>query len=75
MNLKRGNFGVEVEHLQNLMNRAGAMLVCDGDFGPGTERGVRYVQDAAGLPMTGVADSALLDWLNGLPDPFPRLDE
>ena len=39
--LKRGDFGPEVEQLQRLLNKAGAMLVCDGDFGPGTQRGIR----------------------------------
>jgi peptidoglycan hydrolase-like protein with peptidoglycan-binding domain len=49
------------------------MLIPDGDFGPGTERGVRYAQDIAKQPATGVAEPALWKWLDRQPIPYDRL--
>lgn len=72
--LQRGDFGEEVRTLQQWLNRVGAMLDCDGDYGPGTERGVRYAQDAASLPTTGKAEPELWSWLETQHDPFPLLD-
>ena len=72
--LNRGDKGIEVERLQGWLNRVGAMLKPDGDFGRGTERGVRYAQDIAALPVTGTADRALWEWLEPQRDPFPLLD-
>ncbi len=57
--LNRGNRGEDVIKLQTLLNRVGAMLIADGDFGSGTERGVRYAQDIANIPVTGSADDSL----------------
>lgn len=71
--LQRGASGEAVVQLQSLMNRAGAMLVLDGDFGPGTERAVTHCQSWAGQPQSGVVDEALWDWLAALPEPFPPL--
>ena len=68
-NLQRGARGAEAEVLQDLMNRIGALLVCDGDFGPGTEAAVKEAQDIAGLPVTGIADAATWDWLESQPEP------
>lgn len=72
--LQRGDFGEEVRTLQQWLNRVGAMLVCDGDFGPSTERGVRYAQDAASLSATGKSDPQLWSWLETQHDPFTLLD-
>ncbi|MFZ5760235.1 MAG: peptidoglycan-binding protein [Thermodesulfobacteriota bacterium] len=72
--LRRNDKGEEVQRLQSLLNRVGAMLVADGDFGLGTERGVRFGQNRAGLPETGVAVEPLWRWLEGQPEPFPLLD-
>jgi hypothetical protein len=72
--LNRGDKGNEVERLQEWLNRIGAMLKPDGDFGRGTERGVRYAQDIAAQPITGTADTALWEWLEPLDEPFPQLD-
>jgi len=44
------------------------MLIADGDFGSGTERGVRYAQDIANLPSTGTADNELWSWLESKPE-------
>lgn len=71
--LNRGDRGTAVRELQTLLNRVGAMLVADGIFGAGTERGVRYAQDAAGQPTSGTADATLWDWLEAQPEPFPPL--
>ncbi|GAB4369008.1 MAG: hypothetical protein Kow00114_28550 [Kiloniellaceae bacterium] len=67
--LKRGAKGADVEELQDLLNRIGALLTCDGDFGGGTEAAVKEAQGLAGLPVTGVADGALWGWLEQQPEP------
>ncbi|MCB2194155.1 MAG: peptidoglycan-binding protein [Deltaproteobacteria bacterium] len=71
--LSRNDYGDQVKRLQSLLNRVGAMLVTDGDFGPGTEKGVRYAQDIAGQPETGSVDSQLWQWLEAGPEPYPSL--
>lgn len=72
--LKRGSKGKDVQHLQHNLNRVGAMLVTDGDFGSGTERGIRYAQDVANLAVTGNLDERLWSWLEVQSDPYPPLD-
>lgn len=71
--LNRGDKGEDVKHLQTLLNRVGAMLTADGDFGGGTERGVRYAQDIAEQTSTGTADNDLCSWLESRPEPYPLL--
>ncbi|WP_114695922.1 peptidoglycan-binding protein [Motiliproteus coralliicola] len=71
--LNRGDRGQDVVILQTLLNRVGAMLIADGDFGSGTERGVRYAQNVAAMPSTGTADDNLWQWLEAQPDPYPEL--
>ncbi len=72
--LKRGDKGEDVFRLQSFLNRVGAMLIADGEFGPATDRGVRYAQDFANQPVTGIADFSLWSWLESRPEPFPRLE-
>lgn len=72
--LSRGDRGEEVKLLQSLLNRVGAMLIADGDFGSGTERGVRYAQELAGQQNTGTVTRPLWVWLEEKPDPYPLLD-
>ncbi len=72
--LRRGDQGPDVIRLQSLLNRVGAMLSPDGDFGAGTECGIKYAQDVAGQPQTGKAETALWQWLDNKPEPFPKLD-
>ncbi|MCH8498922.1 MAG: patatin-like phospholipase family protein [Marinobacter sp.] len=72
--LSRGDRGPEVVRLQGRLNRCGAMLRPDGDYGPATERGVRYAQDCARQTQSGVADGLLWSWLATLQEPFPLLD-
>lgn len=69
--LERGAQGAEVEHLQGLLNRIGALLKVDGDFGPGTEGAVKEAQRLVGLPVTGVADAATCARLEAQPEPSP----
>ncbi len=71
--LKRGDKGKNVELLQAQLNKVGAMLVADGDFGSGTERGVIYAQDIANQPANGIADQNLWNWLERQPKPFEKL--
>lgn len=72
--LKRGDKGKDVGKLQSLLNRAGAMLKPDEDFGFATYTGVMYAQGLAGQPVTGMADNNLWNWLDARPEPFPPLD-
>ena len=71
--LNRGNNGEDVKLLQTWLNRVGAMLVADGDFGGVTERGVRYAQDIAEQPNTGTADENLWSWLASTSEPSQNL--
>lgn len=71
--LNRGDRGEYVKRFQSLLNKVGAMLVTDGEFGGGTERGVRYAQDIANHDQTGTADEALWEWLIAEPVPFNLL--
>ena len=68
--LNRGAKGSEVVTLQTYLNRVGAMLIADGDFGKATERGVRYAQDSADMASTGTADDQLWVWLESQKEPF-----
>src|SRR3546814_10554212 len=65
--LQRGASGVEVQILQHRLNRIGALLDCDGDFGSVTEGAVKEAQQRAGLPATGIADAATWAWLEAQP--------
>ena len=62
-----------VKELQRLLNRIGALLVDDGDFGPGTERAVKAAQEQAGLNAYGVAEVATWSWLEAQPEPSPEI--
>uniref|UniRef100_A0A7C4LJM2 Serine-type D-Ala-D-Ala carboxypeptidase n=1 Tax=Schlesneria paludicola TaxID=360056 RepID=A0A7C4LJM2_9PLAN len=59
--LKAGSQGELVTDLQRTLNRRlnpSPGLSLDGEFGPVTERAVKQLQREAGLPETGVVDSA-----------------
>jgi hypothetical protein len=71
--LRRGDKGEDVIQLQFELNKTGTMLVTDGDFGNGTEKGVIYAQDIAEQPQTGVADQKLLRWLGEQSEPTKLL--
>lgn len=51
--LERGDNGVDVYGIQYLLNARGMSLGVDGDFGPGTESGVRSFQTSQGLTSNG----------------------
>jgi hypothetical protein len=55
---RRGDTGPNVTTVQHLLRSRGASLAADGVFGPITEAAVRDFQASAGLPVTGVVDSA-----------------
>lgn len=71
--LRHGDSGEEVAALQRSLNKIGALLNVDGDFGPATERAVREAQEMAGLPQSGEADAKLRTWLEAQPEPSPLL--
>ena len=73
LTLRRGDHNDAVEELQALLNKVGALLKPDSDFGSGTERAVKEAQDLAGQAQTGVADEPLWTWLAAQPDPSPDL--
>ncbi len=71
--LKRNDRSAIVAEAQNLLNRAGAILDPDGDFGGGTETAVREFQAAEGLPVTGQIDSTTWGRLRALGEPSPDI--
>ena len=72
--LTQGSKGKDVSALQALLNKVGAMLRVDGDYGPGTTAAIRYAQEVARQKVTGIADAALWDFLQQQPKPFAPLD-
>ena len=71
--LKLHDRGPEVIEAQDLLNRDGAIIDPDGDFGTGTEAAVREFQRRTAVPVTGVIDAATWGSLRALPDPCPEL--
>lgn len=71
--LKLRDRGPDVIEAQGLLNRNGAILEPDGDFGTGTGDAVREFQRAAGLPVTAVIDAATWFQLRALPEPSPDI--
>lgn len=67
--LARGDRGPEVALAQELMNRDGALLEADGDFGPATARAVAEFRAANGLLPTGLVDAEMWALLGILPEP------
>lgn len=66
--LSRGATGIEVMHLQQILNVAGVHEsgLTTGYFGPLTQASVRKFQGLHDLPRTGVADSATRAKLNAV---------
>jgi len=69
--LRRGDDSTEVADLQRLLNKVGGMLLDEGKFAAQTEDAVKDTQAMAALPVTGVADKALVDWLVAQPEANP----
>lgn len=58
--LRIGSSGIAVEDLQRTLNRhldPADEISVDGDFGPQTQSALKKFQQAAGLPVNGVADA------------------
>lgn len=68
--LRRGDNCERVKGLQIELNRIGANLTVDGDYGPGTERAVRSFQKRIGLVADGVFGDKTAGALEG--HPFPE---
>lgn len=62
--LKLGSNGLEVRKLQLALNRAGATLTVDGDFGRKTEQAVEKFQKTYGLRVDGIVGKETWDTLN-----------
>ena len=71
--LKRGDKGPDVARAQDLLNRDGAILQADGDFGSGTEVAVREFQSRAGLTVSAAVDSPTWQRLFALSEPSPDI--
>ncbi len=73
MLLKRGATGDPVKGLQRALNKLGALLRVDGDFGPATEAAVADARVSLRRPGPPEADDALLRALAELPEPSTEL--
>ena len=69
--LKRGDNSPDVARAQDLLNRDGAILEPDGDFGGGTDLAVREFQARSGLTVSAVIDDPTWQKLLALPEPSP----
>ena len=73
MLLKLGNVGDAVKALQRGLNKLGAILLVDGDFGVGTQDAVADARNVLQQPGPPEADDALQTALAAVPDLFPLL--
>lgn len=71
--LRYGDHGEAVKGLQRDLNKVGALLRVDGDFGPATRTALAEARVALALPGPDEADDALLERLAAEPDPCPQL--
>jgi peptidoglycan hydrolase-like protein with peptidoglycan-binding domain len=71
--LKLHDKGPDVTEAQELLNRTGAILDPDADFGRGTETAVREFQTALALPATGSIDAKTWEALRLQTEPCPDL--
>lgn len=73
MLLRLGDSGEDVRSLQRGLNKLGAILLIDGDFGPGTRDAVIDGRAALKQPGPPAADDAFQQAVAAFPDPFPPL--
>lgn len=73
MTLGRGDSGEDVKALQRRLNRIGALLLIDGEFGEGTETAVIEAREALGLSPSPTSDDALEQALDAVEDLCPEL--
>ncbi len=71
--LSRPATGSDVRELQELLNRTGAMIDVDGDFGPATERAVTWAQRDLDTDPTGSVGAPFWAILSSLPPPSPDI--
>jgi peptidoglycan hydrolase-like protein with peptidoglycan-binding domain len=63
--LRLGANGAAVTSVQKLLNKKGAHLATDGDFGPKTQAALKHFQKTHGLRVTGAVDHTTLEKLEG----------
>lgn len=73
MRLKLGDSGQAVKRLQGGLNKFGALLLVDGDFGPLVREAVLDTCATLGKPASPEADDELQTIILNHPDPFPLL--
>jgi peptidoglycan hydrolase-like protein with peptidoglycan-binding domain len=73
MVLRDGDSGDSVKTLQRGLNRMGAMLLVDGDFGAGTRGAIMNARQELNRPGPPEADDDLQRAVAAVPDPFPPL--
>jgi len=74
MVLRRGNNGDPVKVLQRGLNKLGAMLLVDGDYGKGTASAVADARQTLQMPgPPDEVDDAVQAAVAAVPDPFPPL--
>jgi GH24 family phage-related lysozyme (muramidase) len=73
MLLKFGSAGNGVRLLQRGLNKLGAILLIDGDFGPVTRDAVLDACVTLNRPVVPEADDKLQQAISSRPDPFPPL--
>ena len=71
--LRLGDSGAAVKVLQGGLNKFGALLLLDGDFGPLTRDAVLETRVALGARVSPDADEGLQQIVARHPDPFPAL--
>jgi len=71
--LTRGAKGAEVRRLQDQLNKTGALLELDGDFGRGTLRALHRCQALASRPQSDATDADIWRWLESQPPPSAEL--
>jgi hypothetical protein len=72
--LAAGDSGPDVQRAQRLLNREGALLADDGQFGPATCSAIRACQNRHGLKVTGVLDRTTWATLLTISEPCPAID-
>jgi hypothetical protein len=73
MLLRLGSSGEVVKTLQRGLNKLGAILLIDGDFGPGTQDAIVDARAVLRRPGPPEADDALQEITAAVPDLFPTL--
>ena len=73
MVLRTGDQGDDVKSLQRALNRMGAMLLVDGNFGGATCDAVAIARQELSLPGPPEADETLQQAIAAVPDPCPAL--